>query len=237
MENLAAIAQAIGEQKQGLNGEARMLGIHMEGPFLIQTGAARFSRKSCFRPPSRKMRAYIEASQGPDPNYDDGAELDPQGELIRFCRSQNVLLSGGIPSRRLRNITGRIEQGLACSTHYRQRDAANGPARTRRVWRGAAFRSNLQRGHLRSVFISVSRCWKSCSGSNRCRAYRDFRIPGPMSGLPAGVYTIRGHKRTISEAGLVLLEDGTIAGSSKNMLYGVRNLAEYCLNRSQRSLR
>ena len=52
---------------------------------------------------------------------------------------------------------------------------------------------------------------------------------GPMSGLPAGVYTIRGHKRTISEAGLVLLEDGTIAGSSKNMLYGVRNLAKILL--------
>ena len=49
---------------------------------------------------------------------------------------------------------------------------------------------------------------------------------GPMSGMPSGTYTIRGHRRTISEAGLVLLEDGTIAGSSKNMLYGVKNLAE-----------
>ena len=49
---------------------------------------------------------------------------------------------------------------------------------------------------------------------------------GPMSGIPSGTYTIRGHRRTISEAGLVPLEDGTIAGSSKNMLYGVKNLAE-----------
>jgi len=44
-------------------------------------------------------------------------ELDPQGELIRFCRSQNVLLSGGHTVATFAEYNRAIEQGLACSTH------------------------------------------------------------------------------------------------------------------------
>ena len=50
MENLTAIAQAISEQKQGLNGEARMLGIHMEGPFLNPNRRGAFQPEELLEP-------------------------------------------------------------------------------------------------------------------------------------------------------------------------------------------
>ena len=117
MENLAAIAQAIGEQKQGLNGEARMLGIHMEGPFLNPSRRGAFQPEELLPPSVEKMRAYIEASQGQIQTMTMAPELDPQGELIRFCRSQNVLLSGGHTVATFAEYNRAIEQGLACSTH------------------------------------------------------------------------------------------------------------------------
>ena len=228
MENLAAIAQAIGEQKQGLNGEARMLGIHMEGPFLNPNRRGAVQPEELLEPSVEKMRAYIEASQGQIQTMTMAPELDPQGELIRFCRSQNVLLSGGHTVATFAEYNRAIEQGLACSTHtgnaMRQMDRREPGAY------GAALLSDQIFSEVICDLFHISQPMLEIMF--RIKPMSRFIMisdSGPMSGLPAGVYTIRGHKRTISEAGLVLLEDGTIAGSSKNMLYGVRNLAEILL--------
>ena len=187
MENLKAIAQAIEDQRHGLNQEARMLGIHMEGPFLNPNRRGAFQPEELLAPSIAKMQAYMEASQGQIRYMTLAPELDPQGELIRFCRTQNVLLSGGHTVATYDEIYSEVICDLF---------------------------------HISLPMLEIMFRIKPMSG------FIMISDSGPMSGMPSGMYTIRGHRRTISEAGLVLLEDGTIAGSSKNMLYGVKNLAE-----------
>lgn len=225
MENLKAIAQAIEDQRHGLNQEARMLGIHMEGPFLNPNRRGAFQPEELLAPSITKMQAYMEASQGQIRYMTLAPELDPQGELIRFCRTQNVLLSGGHTVATYDEYNQAIAQGLSCSTHtgnaMRQMDRREPGAY------GAALLSDkiyseviCDLFHISLPMLEIMFRIKPMSG------FIMISDSGPMSGMPSGMYTIRGHRRTISEAGLVLLEDGTIAGSSKNMLYGVKNLAE-----------
>lgn len=111
---------------------------------------------------------------------------------------------------------------------YRQRDAADGPARTRRLWRGAAFRSNLQRSHLRSVSYQSANAGNHVPDQTDVALYHDLRFRADERTAGGRLYDPR-TQTDDQRSGLVLLEDGTIAGSSKNMLYGVRNLAEILL--------
>ena len=50
---------------------------------------------------------------------------------------------------------------------------------------------------------------------------------GELSGYAPGKYDKYGQVRYVDEDGLIHLEDGTIAGSSRNILYGIMNLEKY----------
>ena len=152
-------------------------------------------------------------------------EIEGADETIRWLRDHNIVAGAGHTLASDQQMQKAIAEGIQVSIH-----TGNAMRQIDRRDIGALGAALLDPDviceiicdfyHIAPRMLEIMFRIKPMSG------FIMISDSGPMSGLPAGVYTIRGHKRTISEAGLVLLEDGTIAGSSKNMLYGVRNLAK-----------
>ena len=225
MENLRAIADAMDQQKQGLKGEARILGIHMEGPFLNPQRKGAFAAEQLLDVSFEKMEAYVKASRNNIRYMTMAPELDPEGKMIRWCHDHNILVTGGHTVATFEQYSKGIEQGLSCSTHtgnaMRQMDRRDPGAY------GAALLSDKIMNevicdlfHISEPMLEIMFRIKN-GGMDRFIMISDS---GSMSGMPSGTYVIDGRNRTISPEGLVVLDNGTISGSSKNMMYGVRNL-------------
>lgn len=228
MENLTAIADAIDEQQTSITNEARILGIHMEGPFLNPNRKGAFSLDQLLPPTVAKMQDYIKASRHHIRYMTLAPELENAQELMNFCIKENVLLAGGHTIATYEEYTKAIENGLSSSTHtgnaMRQMDRRDPGAY------GAALLSDKIKNEVICDFFHISAQMLEVMFRIKNGGLKNFMMvsdSGSMSGLAPGTYSIKGRNKHISEEGLVVLDDGTIAGSSKNMMIGLSNLESH----------
>lgn len=223
MENLRLLADMIENYEKG----ARMLGIHMEGPFINPKKLGSFTLDQLLPISLEKMEQYIEASRNHIVYITIAPELDEDGNFISYLKSKNIIVAGGHTNATYEQYRKAIEFGLKASTHT-----------------GNAMKQIMQRdvGALGAALLDDSiYCEIICDLFHLSKEMIEIMLrikddsihkmimvsdSGKLAGNPPGIYFKYGQKRIIDEAGHILLEDGTIAGSSQNVLYGVKNLEE-----------
>lgn len=220
-KNLALLKELIEHPVPG----ARMLGIHMEGPFLNPNRKGAFTLDQLLPCDIEQAKRYLEASGHHIRYVSLAPELDPQGELIRYLSEQGVIVAGGHTCATYEEFAKGIAYGIRASTH-----TGNGMQQIDRRDVGALGCALLSKDlycemicdfhHLAPEMLELMFRIKP----NPLEKLIMISDSGQLSGNPPGVYEKYGQVRIIGEDGLIHLEDGTIAGSAHPLLFGMRNL-------------
>lgn len=223
LENLQLLRELMNQPMYG----AKMLGIHMEGPFLNPNRRGAFTPSQLLPCTIDQMKTYVEVAGSSLRYISLAPELDPEGEVIRYARTKGIIVAGGHTCATYEEFQKGIEFGIQASTH-----TGNGMQQMDRRDAGAMGCALLSDQiycevicdfhHIDPTMLEIMFRIKP----NGMKGMIMISDSGLLSGNPAGTYEKYGQVRIIDENGLIHLEDGTIAGSSHPLVYGIRNLEE-----------
>jgi len=112
LESIKAIADAIGYEKG-----AKILGIHLEGPFISKDKKGVQLEESIQEVNLERMRAYWDASEGHISNMTVAPELNNMRELALYCSRKSIVLQAGHSNACYREMLDGIQAGILHSTH------------------------------------------------------------------------------------------------------------------------
>lgn len=222
MANLNLLAELIENQKDG----AKILGIHMEGPFLNPNRKGAFTLDQLLPCSIDKMKEYINVSNNNIKYVSMAPEIDEDGEFINYLNEQGIIVAGGHTTASANEYRIGIQRGIKCSTH-----TGNGMQQIDRRDVGALGAALLSNIYCEIIcdfhHISKDMLEIMFKVKNDCSKFIMISDSGELSGYAPGKYDKYGQVRYVDGDGLIHLEDGTIAGSSRNILYGIMNLEKY----------
>lgn len=211
--NLAVLADAMTEPDL----RRRVLGIHIEGPFIAPKGkgahAARFLRK----PDTALFDCWQRLARGGIRILTLAPELPGADALVRHVTRRGVIASLGHHVSDAQSIHRAVAAGATCCTHLGNGIPNMLPRHPNAIWTQLAddrltgmFITDGH--HLPADFVRVA--WR-VKGAAKFIVTSDS---APIAGLPPGRYNYLGG-RMISEPGgrLVMADGQTLAGSSATM--------------------
>jgi N-acetylglucosamine-6-phosphate deacetylase len=222
----AGVAKAVGDAIADPPADgARILGLHMEGPYLSPKRPGAMD-PTYLRDPSRQE---IEDLDAVAPGVLRHLTLAPERagalELIEWLVRRGVVVSGGHTDATYDEARAGVEAGIRLANH------------TFNAMRGLHQR---EPGAL-AAFVLDERvaCELIADGRHVHPAAIDLllRLAGPErvclvsdavfpAGLRPGVYELSGRRARVTEDGSCLLPDGRLAGSAHLVLHGIRTLVE-----------
>ncbi len=216
---LETIAAVIEDDYEG----ARILGIHMEGPFLNPKKKGAFIVENLEEPSIELMESFIEKSKNNITHVTIAPELKHSHNLIKLLVEKNILVSGGHTNATIEETKEAIDQGISLSNHtcnaqssihHREPGALGGYLLDDRVY--CELICDLFHVHpdMIKIITKMKSIDKICMISDA--------IIG--SGLRPGKYEFAERNIVIDSKGWSRLSDGTIAGSTKNLLFGFKNM-------------
>ncbi len=210
----------------GKEGGARIMGVHLEGPFVSQARLG-VQRPEFVRPVDLEvMERLFKAGRGHITNMTVAPELKGMRELALYCLSRNIVLQAGHTDATYENMMEGMQAGILHSTHFfnamsrlHHRDPGavgailiNPELSCEIIADGKHVHPDLIRLLLRdkpqSKVVLVTDALKPTE-QHRCPLYANREEVV----LEDGVF----HRKA----------DGVIAGSSLTMIGGVRNLATW----------
>lgn len=203
---------------------AQMIGIHLEGPFLNQSRRGAQKKEFIRYPDLEEVQAYIKAGRGLIKMITIAPELPGAIEVIRYLKSQGVVISLGHSEASREQIVDACKAGLQHVTHTF--NAMTG-LHHRNVGTTGAVLSLDQltadiipdRFHVHPEIIKILIKVKSI---NKVIAVTDCIRAGQMDD---GIYELGGQKVTVKND-VATLEDGTISGSVISMNQAVKLLVQ-----------
>ncbi|HEY3366666.1 MAG TPA: N-acetylglucosamine-6-phosphate deacetylase [Symbiobacteriaceae bacterium] len=224
---IATLARAAAAQAAGLpEGAARLLGIHLEGPFLNPAKKGAMPAEWFRTPDVPLIERWLDLGEGHIRQVTVAPELHGAPYLIRALAGLGITVTGGHTDATAEQTHAGIDAGVTVATHIYN------------AMRGLEHRSPGPLGayltdprvtcelicdciHVHPLAMKLALAAK---GLDRVTVISDA---GPFSGLPAGEYAAMGRQQIrVDETGHCRLPDGTIAGSSFHQVVGVRNLVE-----------
>lgn len=204
---------------------AKMLGIHMEGPFVNPEKKGVFFAEHLLKPSIEIMNKYIELSGDNIRHVTLAPELEGADKLISMLCKKNILVSGGHTNATIEETQKGIDGGIRLSTHtcnaqrsihHRQPGALGGYLLDDRV--DCELICDLYHVHpdMIKLIAKIKTINKICMISDAIMA----------SGLEPGKYVLLNQKVLIDADGYSKLPDGTIAGSTKDLMYGVKRMVK-----------
>ncbi|MCI2046656.1 MAG: N-acetylglucosamine-6-phosphate deacetylase [Faecalibacterium sp.] len=219
------ILQAIAAARNFHKG-ANVLGAHMEGPFLNPKRHGGFFPEQFLAPSVTDAAALLDAADGAVRYMTFSPELDGADALQRYLQCRGVIVSAGHTDATAAEMQRAIACGLQASTHtgnaMRQIDRRDIGAL------GAALLDKNLYNEIICDFVHLSpemlRLMFQLKGSmDRFIVVSDS---DEISGQAPGTYRIDGVMYRLTPEGAILLEDGTLFGSCKDVLFGLKNLVE-----------
>jgi N-acetylglucosamine-6-phosphate deacetylase len=214
------LAAALAEVPAELNGP-RILGVHIEGPFLA-TGRLGTHPAAARRDPDVELLGRLLAA-GPVRLVTLAPELPGAGELIDVLRKRGVVASCGHSDATAAEANVAFDRGVHTVTHlfnamrpFRHRDPGLGGAALARD--DVIVQIILDGIHLADETAKV--IWRAAAG--RVALVTDA-VAG--AGLGDGSYSLGGFEVDIRD-GVARGPDGVLAGSALTMIEAVRNLHE-----------
>lgn len=221
--NLPIIAAVLKSQEF----RGRLLGIHIEGPFISPQEGARGAHESKWirKPDLGFLEQLIKWADGEVKLLTIAAEPQGSEELAKFASSHGIAVSLGHQMAWEDDLHRLVQAGAVALTHL-----GNGvPAMLNRhknpVWAGLAnddlIAMMITDGHhLPAALIKTIIRTK---GADRCIVVSDASSP---AGLPPGRYEVFGHQIVLEESGRLYDQNtGYLAGSSATMLRCMNHLA------------
>lgn len=204
---------------------AKILGIHMEGPFLNPEKKGAFKVEYLLKPSLELMKEFLQISNEHVIHVSMAPELEGAEEVIKYLFQKNILVSGAHTNAdivqtkkgidwgiRLSNHTGNAQRSI----HHREPGALGGYLLDERV--DCELICDLYHIHpdMARLIIKIKSVDRICLISDSIEA----------TGIKPGEYNFLGRMALVDENGWSKLPDGTIAGSTKDMIYGFKNLVE-----------
>jgi len=205
----------------------RLLGIHLEGPFISPLDGARgaHDRRWVAKPDIAYLEKLIEWADGKIKLITVAAEIDDAEQLTGFAVSRGITVSLGHQMAIETDLERLVEAGAAALTHLGNGVPAMLPRHNNPIWAGLAD-DNLAAmiitdgHHLPSSLIKTIIRTK---GPDRCIVVSDV---SPLAGLPPGTYQSMGQQAVLEPTGRILNPaTGYQVGSSATMLQCMNHLA------------
>ncbi|MXZ34108.1 MAG: N-acetylglucosamine-6-phosphate deacetylase [Acidobacteria bacterium] len=217
--------EALGRQVDRPLPGARMLGLHLEGPFINPEKRGAHSARH-IRPPSTLILEQLLARSGHRVKLITLApEVEGSLELIRFARSRGVVVSLGHSNATLEETMAAIDLGAGNATHlfnamrsFSHRD----PGILGAVLTTPRIRAELIADGVHVSPAAVDLCLR-CKGAGRILLISDAVS---ATGMPEGQYRLADMEITLSE-GVCRTPDGTLAGSILTQDQALRNMVRW----------
>ncbi|MBS7624782.1 MAG: N-acetylglucosamine-6-phosphate deacetylase [Candidatus Bathyarchaeia archaeon] len=201
---------------------SRILGIHLEGPYLNPERSGAQSKKYIREPSLEEFERLYNASHGLIRRVTVAPEVKNGIDFIRSVIERfNVKVSLGHTDATYEQALNAIKAGANIITHlfngmrgYHHREPGIiGAALTTDVY--AEIIADLI--HLHPVTITLT---LKCKGPGRLILVSDAT---PGAGLPDGVYML-GPSKVVIKDGIARTEDGVLAGSTLMLINAIRNI-------------
>jgi N-acetylglucosamine-6-phosphate deacetylase len=204
---------------------AKILGIHMEGPFLNPEKKGAFKVEYLLKPSLELMEEFLKIGNGHVIHVSMAPELEGAEEVIKYLVYKNILVSGAHTNANIAQTKKGIDWGIRLSNHtgnaqrsihHREPGALGGYLLDERV--DCELICDLYHIHpdMAKLIIKIKSVDRICLISDSIEA----------TGIKPGEYNFLGRMALVDEDGWSKLPDGTIAGSTKDMIYGFRNLVK-----------
>jgi N-acetylglucosamine-6-phosphate deacetylase len=216
--SLKLCADLMKDQKEG----ARILGFHLEGPFLAEKHKGAQRADWLQKPSVELFKQLLESSDHQIKLLSLAIENDDHLELVKYCHKQGVVLSVGHSGANIDQIREAQKYGLNSFTHtfngmsgLHHRDVGTA---------GAALRLEDMYAELIGdgvhVNTDVAYILAKAKGKDKLILVTDAV---QIKGLSQGVHQFYDRKITIDEFGCGHLDDGRLAGSSNKMNTMMKN--------------
>jgi N-acetylglucosamine-6-phosphate deacetylase len=216
--DLAAALAAMPTERCGVGGP-RVLGAHLEGPFLSPERLGAHDAEGCRAPDLALLRRLLEA--GPVSQMTLAPELHGAFELVDELVGRGVTVSCGHSDATAAEAHLAFDRGARTVTHLFNAMRPSVP-RDPGIAMAALARTDVivqvivDGHHLASETVLVA--WQASAG--RFALVTDAI---EAAGMGDGRYVLGG-TGVVAEGGVVRREDGTLAGSTLTMVDAVRNL-------------
>ena len=217
--------EALGRQVDRPLPGARMLGLHLEGPFINPEKRGAHSA-SHIRPPSTLILEQLLARSGHRVKLITLApEVEGSLELIRFARSRGVVVSLGHSNATLEETVAAIDLGAANATHlfnamrgfsHRDPGILGAVLTTPQIW-AELIADGV---HVSPAAVELG---LRCKGAGKILLISDAVS---ATGMPEGRYRLADSEITLSE-GVCRTPDGTLAGSILTQDQALRNMVRW----------
>jgi len=221
--NLPIIAKVM--QSREFHG--RLLGIHLEGPFISpEEGVCGAHNPAWIRTPDIDyLKQLIEWADGKVVLITIAAELKGAEQLAQYAVEQKIAVSLGHQMASEKDLNRLVHAGAVSLTHLGNGVPAMLPRHENPIWAGLAedrlVAMIITDGH--HLPASVIKTIIRSKGPGRCIVVSDS---APLAGLGPGSYETLGHKVVLEEGGR--LHDpatGYLVGSSATMLQCMNHLS------------
>jgi len=219
---ISAIKYIVGASKNAMPKCAKILGIHLEGPFFAQKYKGAHLPENIRIPTIDEFDRLYRASQGLVKIITMAPELENGIEVVKHIAGKGVSVSVGHSDADFETACRAFDEGALRTTHTFN---AMSPLSHRKpgVVGAAMSRSDVSCELICDFFHvhpEVVKLLYTIKGSDRITVITDSEVG---TGMPNGKYEVNGRFLTV-ENGKTYTEDGTIAGGTSVMLDGVRNL-------------
>lgn len=204
---------------------ARVIGSHMEGPFLNAVRKGAMVEEFLLTPSLEQMEKWLDLGNGTINQVTIAPEMPGAMDVIRFLADNGVTVSAGHTDASYEQMEEAIRAGvsLACHTFNAMRPLNH---REPGVLGSVLTNKNVTCeliSDCQHIHPAVMRLIIQAKGPAHVAAITDA---SQLAGLPPGKYEAGGVVVTMEPSGLARLPGGTIAGSSATMVKCLRNLVE-----------
>lgn len=224
VENITKAMQAVKEYREGEHDGARVVGIHLEGPFIAPAFKGAQPLDYVAKPDVGVFKAYNEASGNAIKIVTLAPEVEGAEELIAYLTENGIVSSIGHTGAKCADIEKAIESGASNITHTYNAQTALHHREIGTV--GSAMLYDELNCELIADTIHVSVPAMRLLIKNK-PADKVALITDAMraKGIPDGVSELGGQVVYVKN-GEARLEDGTLAGSVLRMNRAVQNTVE-----------
>ncbi|HUV40804.1 MAG TPA: hypothetical protein VMW23_03330 [Sedimentisphaerales bacterium] len=222
-KNLKIIALALDEPQF----RHRVLGIHLEGPFISATDGARGAHQAewVVKPSIDFFDKLLDWADGKIKVLTIAAELDGADELARYAAEKKITVALGHQTAGEDDLDKLVLAGAKALTHLGNGTAKNLDRHKNTIWAGLAndqlTATIITDGH--HLPPAVIKTFIRAKGISRCIVVSDG---SPLVGLPAGRYKASGNDVVLDVSGrLYNPNTGYMVGSSATMLQCMNFLA------------
>ena len=204
---------------------ARMLGLHLEGPFINPEKRGAHSAKHIRRPSTLIFDQLLARSGHRIKLMTVAPEVEGSLELIPFARSRAVVVSLGHSNATLEETMAAIDLGAGNATHlfnamrsfsHRDPGILGAVLTSPRIW------AELIADGVHVSPAAVDLCLR-CKGAGKILLISDAVS---ATGMPEGRYQLADTEITLSE-GICRTPDGTLAGSTLTQDQALRNMVRW----------